>query len=386
MKVLWINPSFLDYRIPLYAELNKLCLGDFYLIYSKQRVPKRCVDRIESELGENALGLPKETIISLGKHSEFANSSVMLPFPKGLFKLIKNVKADLVIAEGFFQFTPWALLYTILYHRPLIIAYERTAHTERNCPLWRRMYRKLVNIFVDGYVVNGILTKEYLISQGVKGDRIFTGAMCADSIRLSTQVRSLSLKEKNKLKYSIYNKNKLGISFVFVGRMIARKGVTYLLHGWEKHIVNYPNDMLLLIGDGPDLPSYMEKCKGDSSVIFAGGIEYSQIYKYYAVSDVFIIPTLEDNWSLVVPEAMACGLPIACSIYNGCYPELVHEGENGVLFDPLNLESVVKALSYFHRVDLKEQGQKSVEIEKNYTPQKTAYNIFSALVSIKNEK
>ena len=60
-KVLWVNPSFLDYRIPLYDELNKLYQNNFYLIYSKQRVPQRCIDKTESVLKENALGLLTET-------------------------------------------------------------------------------------------------------------------------------------------------------------------------------------------------------------------------------------------------------------------------------------------------------------------------------------
>ena len=133
-KVLWVNPSFLDYRIPLYDELNKLYQNNFHLIYSKQRVPQRCIDKIESVLKENALGLLTEKNVSIGKKDGFANSGISLPFPKGLYRLIKSVKADIVIAEGFFQFTPWALAYAIFNRKPILIAYERTAHTERNCP------------------------------------------------------------------------------------------------------------------------------------------------------------------------------------------------------------------------------------------------------------
>lgn len=46
-KVLWVNPSFLDYRIPLYKELNSICNGRFYLIYSRQRIPARCDEAIK---------------------------------------------------------------------------------------------------------------------------------------------------------------------------------------------------------------------------------------------------------------------------------------------------------------------------------------------------
>ena len=98
-KVLWVNPSFLDYRIPLYDELNKLYQNNFHLIYSKQRVPQRCIDKIESVLKGNALGLLTEKNVSIGKKDGFANSGISLPFPKGLYRLIKSVKADIVIFD-----------------------------------------------------------------------------------------------------------------------------------------------------------------------------------------------------------------------------------------------------------------------------------------------
>ena len=82
-KILWVNPSFLDYRIPLYDELNKLYHDNFYLIYSKQRVPQRCIDKIEIALGNNALGLLAEKKIFVGKKDDFANSVFLYLFRKG---------------------------------------------------------------------------------------------------------------------------------------------------------------------------------------------------------------------------------------------------------------------------------------------------------------
>ena len=76
---------------------------------------------------------------------------------------------------------------------------------------------------------------------------------------------------------------------------------------------------------------------------------------------------IEDNWSLVIPEAMACGLPVATSVYNGCHVELIHEGENGITFDTYKQESLINALAYFHQHDLKAMGLKSIEIEKNFS-------------------
>jgi glycosyltransferase involved in cell wall biosynthesis len=115
-------------------------------------------------------------------------------------------------------------------------------------------------------------------------------------------------------------------------------------------------------------------------VYFAGSIDYNQIHNYYASADAFIIPTLEDNWSLVVPEAMACGLPILCSKYNGCWPELVQEGRNGWVFDPIDTSDTLRVLTSVaaSKVHLKKMGQCSREIVAQHNPKAAAEAIFAA--------
>lgn len=386
MKLLWVNPSFLDYRIPLYKEIDERLNKNFKLVYSSKRIPERCDKKIKEAIGDNAISIKKDKIISIGSGNGFANKGINIPITGGLYKSIKQAKPEIIIAEGFFQFTPLTLLYAFIHRIPLIIAYERTKHTERNCPFYRRWYRRFINLFVSGYVVNGSLTKEYLISQGVKPEVIFTGAMCADSAELSKKVLSINDTELISCKEEILKtKEDKGFTYIFVGRIIPLKGIKYLLKAWEKHIIDFPHDKLCIVGDG-ELLNDFKKEFSHSSIIFTGAIDYSQIHKYYAVADVFIIPTLEDNWSLVVPEAMACGLPVACSIYNGCHPELVKKDINGRTFDPLNEEDIVETLSYFHSQDLKEMGKNSIEIEKEFSPEKTAENIINAARTILTKK
>lgn len=384
-KVLWVNPSFLDYRIPLYKELNLMCNGNFYLIFSKQRVPVRCYEAINKALENNAIAISENRFI-LKKRTDFANSGIALTYPHGLYRAIKKLKPDVIITEGFFQFSPLAILYATLYRIPIIIAYERTKHTERNCPMWRRMYRRFINVFTNGYIANGQLTKEYLISQGVREKNVFTGGMCADSEGLANSIAKISEKEMQAFKKELLGDMPCGVSYIIVGRMIPLKGVFHLLEGYQKHLKKHPNDRIVLVGDGPDLPMLKEKYGNNPAILFVGGIDYSQIYKYYAACDVFVIATLEDNWSLVVPEAMACGLPVACSIYNGCHPELVHHDENGITFDPLNQDSIVDALDYFHHIDIKTFGLRSKEIERDFNPENTAKNVMKAVNYYLNKK
>lgn len=380
-KVLWVNPSFLDYRIPLYTELYKQLGGEFYLIYSSERVPERCRIRIKEELGDHAIELLNEKRRRfLRDSSGFSNRGVTIPYPKGLTKLIKKVKPDILIAEGFFQFTPWCIKYATTNHIPLLVAYERTNHTERNCPWYRMFYRRIARKFINGYIANGQLTKEHLMGHGVKAENIFTGGMCADSAGLAKSVSLITQEDLALYKSEILGeRSNKDLTYLIVGRMIELKGVNYALDAWREHVKKYPDDTLLIVGDGPKLDEYRRDFINVPSVLFTGAIDYSVIYKYYAVSDVFMIATIEDNWSLVVPEAMACGLPIASSIYNGCHPELVHKDENGITFNPLQHESVVKAFEYFHHVDLNAFGTASIAIEKNFNPEHTANNIVKAV-------
>ena len=69
-----------------------------------------------------------------------------------------------------------------------------------------------------------------------------------------------------------------------------------------------------------------------------------QIRDKYQQADYFVLPSFHEGSPNVICEAMACGLPIACSDVcdNARY---VYPGENGVLFDPKSAESIAEAIS-----------------------------------------
>jgi glycosyltransferase involved in cell wall biosynthesis len=146
---------------------------------------------------------------------------------------------------------------------------------------------------------------------------------------------------------------------------------------------------LLLLGDGEQLKEvtdYVEKNKMNSVKVL-GRVDYSEVSTIYALSNIFIIPTLEDNWSLVVPEAMSCGLPILCSKYNGCWPELV-QPSNGWVFDPLDSDNFTKTLekALENKDKWKQMGKESLQIVDNFSPEKIAQQIFKSCEKIINYK
>lgn len=302
-----------------------------------------------------------------------------IPLTWGLLSTIRNIKPDVLITEGFFQWTPLVLFYSILFRKPVFIGYERTLWTERNNGKLKTWHRKLTNKFVTGYLVNGSETKKYLMSIGVNEEKIHIGGMSADGEGLRTDV----MKFKGSNQYQAYHMkyhNRNGLMYLFSGQIVERKGVKYLLSAWMEHINSYPDDMLVVVGGGEQYNELKNRYSGEPSIMMEGRVNYLDIHKYYAVADVFILPTIEDNWSLVIPEAMSCGLPVSTSIYNGCCPELVKKDVNGITFDSFKQESILEALDYFHHVDLKAFGQNSIELEKEFNTENSARREYEGIM------
>lgn len=386
MKILYCNPTFWDYRIPFYKKLIQFFQGDFYVMYSSKRYKlihrEQLLDKIKNTLGDNAIPFENEIVydVKMRSFKKIIEGSKHIPFPLGLFSHIRKIKPDVLITEGFFQWTPIVLLYSILFRKPLFIGYERTSWTERHTSKLVTFQRKITDKFVTGYLVNGSETKKYLESIGVASDKIHIGGMSADSEGLRKAIAAFPKEERDAFRMRFMRKQN-GLVFLFSGRVEELKGAPHLLEAWKEHIKIYPNDSIILIGMGDAYDILKHEFESYNSVFLQGRIEYNQVYKYYSIADVFILPTLQDNWSLVIPEAMACGLPVATSIYNGCYSELIKRNENGCVFDPLDKKSLLMALDYFHHVDLQVHGKRSIEIEKSFSTEACAKREFEAITN-----
>jgi glycosyltransferase involved in cell wall biosynthesis len=373
----------LHYRVPVYKELNEMLNGEFTLIYSIDRTAESVRNKVSIFLKDNAIGLSQEFAIKLGIDKDnFANRGYNIPLQPGLLKTIFNSKPDIIISEGFFQWTPASLVIKLIKKIPLVIAYERTVHTERNAGALRTFYRRMLVKQTDAICCNGVLSKEYCTNVlGMPPERIVTGAMAADTDSLAAHCMSLSVTDIHALE------KRMGLArpvFLYVGRLVRLKGLRELLRGWELYVkeslLNYGT--LLLVGEGPErlvLEDIVNK-KKLPNIIFAGAIDYDNIAPCYAVSDIFVIPTLEDNWSLVVPEAMSCGKPILCSKYNGCWPELVHQDVNGWIFDPFSPDEIAAKLKACtsYRDRLPQMGNASRKIVQEYSPHRAAEAILKA--------
>lgn len=379
MKILWLSSWFGDYRVPVYDNLNRLSDGAFWIVCSEMETSELVRRKLREKLGDHAIIMPQQKIIRLGNaDSDFANSSLALHWQQGLYSAIRNVKPDVIIVEGFGRWAPAGIIYSILHRKRLLMFYERTAWTERKAGWWRTLYRRLAGKAVDCFLSNGALSEQYLRENlGFSSAPIIRGCMSADSFYLHHDVEA-ELEARHKADRETECRNGKGIRFLYVGRIVERKGIRQLLEAWEIHHQSYSNDTLTLAGEGILLNEMRERYGDDKGIIMAGYVSYDRIYSYYRECDVVVQPTLEDNWSLVIPEAMSCGRAVMCSIYNGGYPELVKDSVNGYSFDPLDKEDFVNAFAKFHSANLLKMGRQGMMIEKNFSPEKAALRIYKA--------
>jgi glycosyltransferase involved in cell wall biosynthesis len=90
---------------------------------------------------------------------------------------------------------------------------------------------------------------------------------------------------------------------------------------------------------------------------FTGHVGYPELAQLYSESGALLLPTLFDEWGLVVNEAMASGIPVLGSIYSQAVEELVEDGSTGWRFDPLQPGSFAAALDRFFGASLPELSE-----------------------------
>jgi glycosyltransferase involved in cell wall biosynthesis len=134
---------------------------------------------------------------------------------------------------------------------------------------------------------------------------------------------------------------------LFTGRLIATKGIRYLVEAMPKVLREYPDALFIFIGPGNSLP-YQRRLRElgipEKNFMFLGYLkESSDLVEYYRSSSVFVAPTLYENLPIRVLEAMACGVPVVAS--NVCaIPEAIDNGINGILIQPGSIDELSDAI------------------------------------------
>lgn len=215
----------------------------------------------------------------------------------------------------------------------------------------------------------GKLHDQYYLDCGALKEKIvrypFTSLSESDLLR-----EILPYEEKSNIRKA------LGISEKYVvlavGQFIYRKGFDVLMDAakiMDKEIGIY------IVGGEPT-KEYIS-CKTTNSlaqVHFVGFKTKDELVKYYEAADIFVLPTREDIWGLVINEAMAYGLPVITTKKCAAGMELIIPDGNGYLVDVESPKQVADGIiNILANEDMKTaMGRMSLQIIGAYTIEKMA--------------
>lgn len=335
LKVAWLFPSLErgNYWHPIWSEFcnvfpQTIIYTGFWAGYSPG---------FEGQFKVEVVG--KTRFFATDKPDTGYHRSFILP-SMGIVKSLLQFRPDVIFTSAFSLWTAIALLLKPILRWRVIIIFDGVSPGVDYLNSGSRIYaRRAMVPLIDGFITNSQVSKKYLVEDlGTKPERVFVRPyLVPDVDALLKQADSVTL-ESDQFQHPI---------FLYVGQLISRKGVKYLLEACK--LLKQTSDRpftLLLVGDGeqrPELEAFVQKHGLSNQVKFVGQVEYAKLGFYFRSSDVFVFPTLEDIWGMVVLEAMAFGKPILCSNGAGT-AEMLEEGKNGYVFNPYEPGELAKTM------------------------------------------
>ena len=207
-------------------------------------------------------------------------------------------------------------------------------------------------------------TNEYLTYYGAKENSIYIYPFTSLSKNdiLKSPIKNV---EKKKLrKNTKFECEKL---FVSVGQFIPRKGFDILIKAFNS--ADMKNNKLLIIGGGPLKNEYLKYIKENNitNIYIMDFVKKNELIAIYKYSDVFVLPTREDIWGLVINEAMSLGLPVISTNQCLAAKELI---KKEYLYDCEDCDSLIDLLNDINSKnydELYQIGQKNINISRKYT-------------------
>ncbi len=363
LRIAWLLPSAFYYWQPSLSEFSKLF--PHTKVFTGRWIGFAC--GYEDSLDVEVVGERKVFRKTPNKPSYGSGFTYLSP---SIIRYLFQFKPDLVFTNSFGIWTMLALLFKFLGSWQVVIVYEGSAPGVDfiGSPL-RLGIRRLMMWAADGAISNSQAGMNYLIEVlGGKKERVSAYPFEIPSAK--TWSETVTDKELSQLQLSYP-------VFLFVGRLLPRKGLHLLLEAC--HLLKkqgHQNFSLLVVGDGEqrrELETYCREHNLDDCVYWIGLVTYEKLSAYFERADIFVLPTLEDTWGVVVLEAMLFGKPVFCSQGAGT-AELIVEGENGYVFDPKQpqqlAELMAKAIASPEHVS--HMGAKSRQTITQYTPEAAA--------------
>lgn len=355
MKVLFLTNIPTPYRVSFFNELGKRC--ELTVLY--ERTDARNRDKNWNDKKANYF---KEIFLNgfaLGDESSLALS---------VLKHLNKKVYDVIIIGGYSTFTGMlAISYLKIMKIPYILNVDGGV-VKRDSVLKGTLKKTFIK-GATAWLSTGNETNKYLLHYGAEQEKIHKYAF---SSVLEKDILSSILTESEKQVI----KKKLNLSndkvVISVGQFIERKGFDVLL----RSSVNIDENIQIYIIGGKPTREYLEikEHLKLNNVHFLDFTNSKELKLYYLSADLFVLPTREDIWGLVINEAMSYGLPVITTESCVAGLELIEDNENGFIIPTESVLDLSNQINFLMSEEkLREDiGKRNLKKMKNYTIEKMA--------------
>ena len=170
---------------------------------------------------------------------------------------------------------------------------------------------------------------------------------------------------------------------VFVGQLVQRKGLEYLLKAWKK--LQLPDAELVLAGRGRVDEELLAAFQSD--FVYLGNVSQERLQALYDSSDLFCMPSLVEGFGLVYLEALSRGVPVIATPNTGA-ADILRDGEEGFIVPIQDVDALAEKIewAYRHRENLAEMGVAARKLAEQYSWSRFRAGILQVIKRIEDRK
>jgi len=323
-KIAVVFTNYGPYHISRVSRLNDHCIHNGWEVVGIEMSRQQTTYEWETNIRD----LPFKLVSIITETRSWHEVGFQILFAR-LNKVLADVDPDVVAIAGYFEI---GMLYTLFWsrwHGKKSILLSESTEKDFARSWWKEGVKSWIIKQFDAALVGGNPHRRYLLNLGLPANSVFLGYdVVGNEIFHPDNIKNLP--DPVQKPY-----------FLAINRFVPKKNLSFLISAYAAYRQARGRDAwhLVLCGNGElrrELEQQINMLNLTEFVYMPGFLQQQELLPYFAHANCFIHASIQEQWGLVVNEAMAAGLPVLVSNRCGCYEDLIIDGVNGFGFDPIN--------------------------------------------------